>query len=63
MLTNLLIIPTVMAAVQAFQTADKVAWKRLFAPKADFYDDGCPVVLNALRRKPLDVIAFYRSIA
>lgn len=53
MLTNLLIIPTVMAAVQAFQTADKVAWKRLFAPKADFYADGCPRSLERFTQEAL----------
>jgi hypothetical protein len=40
LLTNLLIIPTVKAAVEAFQKADKAVWNRLFAPKAVFYDDG-----------------------
>ncbi|MGD0649516.1 MAG: hypothetical protein ABR971_16140 [Acidobacteriaceae bacterium] len=42
MLTNLLIVPTVKAAVEALQNADKVAWKRLFAPRAVLYDDGSP---------------------
>ena len=40
MLTNLLIIPTVKAAVEAFENADKAAWNRLFTPKAVLYDDG-----------------------
>jgi len=39
---NLLIIPVVKAAVEAFQIGDKPAWRRLFAFGADFYDDGCP---------------------
>jgi hypothetical protein len=40
--TNLLIIPTVKAAVESLQNADKSAWSRLFAPKAVLYDDGSP---------------------
>jgi hypothetical protein len=40
LLTNLLTIPTVKAAVEAFHNADKAAWNRLFAPKAVLYDDG-----------------------
>jgi hypothetical protein len=42
MRTNLLILPTVQAAVEAFQNVDKAAWNRLFAPKAELYDDGSP---------------------
>jgi hypothetical protein len=40
LLTKLLIIPTVKAAVEALQNADKSGWSRLFAPKAALYDDG-----------------------
>ena len=40
--TNLLIIPTVKAAVEALQNADKAAWNRLFTPRAVLYDDGSP---------------------
>ncbi len=42
MLTNLLIVPTVKAAVEALQNADKAAWNHLFSPKAVLYDDGSP---------------------
>jgi hypothetical protein len=42
LLTNLLIVPTVKAAVEALQNADKAAWNRLFTPKAVLYDNGCP---------------------
>ena len=42
MLANLLIIPTVKAAVEALQNVDKAAWNRLFTPKAVLYDDGSP---------------------
>jgi hypothetical protein len=42
MLTNLLTIPTVKAAVEALQNADKAAWNRLFTPRAMLYDDGSP---------------------
>ncbi|RZU42187.1 hypothetical protein [Edaphobacter modestus] len=42
MLTNLLIIPTVKAAVEALQNVDRDAWNRLFTPKAVLYDDGSP---------------------
>jgi hypothetical protein len=42
LITNLLIIPAVKAAVEALQKADKAAWNRLFAPKAGLYDDGSP---------------------
>jgi hypothetical protein len=40
--SNLLIVPTVKAAVEALQNADKVAWNRLFTSKAVLYDDGSP---------------------
>jgi hypothetical protein len=46
LITNLLIIPTVKAAVEAFQNADKSAWNRLFTPKAVLYDDGSPLDLK-----------------
>jgi len=42
LLANLLIIPTVKAAVEALQNVDKAAWNRLFTPKAVLYDDGSP---------------------
>jgi len=42
LLTNLLIVPTVKAAVEALQNADKAAWNHLFSPKAVLYDDGSP---------------------
>jgi hypothetical protein len=42
LLTNLLIVPAVKAAVDALQNADQPAWKRLFASKAVLYDDGSP---------------------
>lgn len=42
MITNLLIIPTVNAAVEALQNADRAAWSRLFTSKAELYDDGSP---------------------
>jgi hypothetical protein len=53
LLTNLLIISTVKAAVEAFQSADRAAWKRLFAPRADLYDDGCPRSLERFTREAL----------
>lgn len=40
MIPNLLIIPTVKAAVEALQNADKAAWNCLFTPRAELYDDG-----------------------
>jgi hypothetical protein len=40
LITNLLIISTVKAAVEALQNADKSAWNRLFTPRAELYDDG-----------------------
>jgi hypothetical protein len=46
--TNLLIVPTVKAAVEALQNANKVAWNRLFTSKAVLYDDGNPRDLKRL---------------
>jgi hypothetical protein len=46
LLTNLLFIPTVRAAVEALQNSDKAAWNRLFAAKAVFYDEGRPLALK-----------------
>jgi hypothetical protein len=34
--------PTVKAAVEALQYADKAAWNRLFTSEAELYDDGSP---------------------
>jgi hypothetical protein len=39
---NLLIIPTVKAAVEALQNAARATWNRLFAPNAELYDDESP---------------------
>ncbi|QNI38477.1 hypothetical protein H7846_06955 [Edaphobacter sp. 4G125] len=52
-MTNLLIIPTIKAAVEAFQSADRGAWKRLFTSKADLYEDGSPSDLERFTREAL----------
>jgi hypothetical protein len=41
-ITNLLIIPTVKAAVEALQNADIAARNRFFMLEAELYDDGSP---------------------
>ena len=51
--TNLLIIPTVKAAIDAFQSADKARWRRLFVSKAELYDDGSPSDLKCFTREAL----------
>jgi hypothetical protein len=53
LLTNLLIIPTVNAAVEAFQNADRTAWKRLFTSRAVVYDDGHPHNLERFTQEAL----------
>jgi hypothetical protein len=60
MFTNLLIIPTVKAAVEALQNADKAAWSRLFASKAVLYDDGQP---RDLKRFTLELFGRERFVS
>lgn len=51
MITNLLIIPTVKAAVEALQYADIAAWNRLVTSEAELYDDGSPRDLKNLTQE------------
>ena len=51
--TELLTHPTVKAAVDALQKADKLAWAALFEPDAKLYDDGRPRSLEKFTRDSL----------
>jgi hypothetical protein len=51
--TNLLIIPAVKAAVEGFQSADKPSWNRLFASKAELYDNGSPRDMRCFTQEAL----------
>jgi hypothetical protein len=58
LLTNLLTISTVKAAVEALQNVDKAAWNRLFAPRAVLYDDGSPHNLKRFTRESFGRVRF-----
>ena len=45
--------PTVRAVIDALQRGDAAAWRALFAPGAQFYDDGNPRDLEAFTRDAL----------
>jgi hypothetical protein len=45
--------PTVKAAIDALQKADRLAWSSLFEPDAKLYDDGRPRSLEKFTRDAL----------
>jgi hypothetical protein len=48
----------VNAAVEAFQNADRAAWKRLLGQKAEFYDDGSPSDFKRFTQRFLGQVRF-----
>jgi hypothetical protein len=65
LIANLLIIPTVKAAVEALRYADIAAWDRLFTSEAELYDDGSPRDLKNLTQEVFgrEYCAFVDKIA
>jgi hypothetical protein len=61
LITNLLIIPTVKAAVEAHRYADIAAWNRLFTSKAELYGKAATISTYATGLDHPLGIAFYPS--